>query len=112
MWVRMGGGVCWKKLFELVSDEFGSNLDLAFGSLWFLGWCFLKKKRRMLNDEYGEYARKVRPQRTKKKRKEKKNGRLLAFGCFLHGYQSKRKQNSTSHLIIEPSVFRLGARWG
>ena len=48
----------------------------------------------------------------KRKEKKKKNGRLLAFGCFLHGYQSKRKQNSTSHLIIEPPVFRLGARWG
>jgi hypothetical protein len=27
----------------------------------------------------------------KKKKKNINNGRLLAFGCFLHGYQSKAK---------------------
>jgi len=46
----------------------------------------------MLSDEYGEYARKVRPQRKPNQTTIKKNnGRLLAFGCFLHGYQLKAK---------------------
>jgi hypothetical protein len=47
----------------------------------FLVGAFSKKKRRMLNDEYGEYARKVRPQRTKKKRKEKKTRGFWPLGA-------------------------------